>query len=174
MRFAQRLSGQPKHLKTKSSDSDIYRSLIPSVVGMVLCAACLCSTSWAWFTSTASLNMGEIEAATYGADVSVSQMGVRAVSACEKNADGTTTYTFSDAGAYTVKLGYTGTSKTGYCTLEFNGVTYYTPQLTSGSITISVYSTGDQVLVVTPQWGTHPGDATIADGGTIGDATIAS
>ncbi len=173
MRFAQRLSGQPKHLKTKSSDSDIYRSLVPSVVGIVLCAACLCSTSWAWFTSTASLNMGEIEAATYGADVSVSQMGARAVfacekNACEKNADGTTTYTFSDAGAYTVKLGYTGTSKTGYCTLEFNGVTYYTPQLTSGSIIISVYSTGNQVLVVTPQWGTYSGDATIADGGTIG------
>ncbi len=164
MRFVRRLFYQPKHAKAAGGDASIYRSLAPSLAGMALCTVCLCGTSWAWFTATATTSVEAIQTSTYVVDASVND------SKCQKNTDGITSYEFSNAGTYSVVLAPVGTATTGYCVLKFGGDTYYTPQLTTGSMTISVVSAGNQTLTITPQWGTYVYDATIKDGDAIGKA----
>ncbi len=164
MRFVRRLFYQPKHAKATGGDASIYRSLAPSLAGMALCTVCLCGTSWAWFTATAFTSVEAIQTSTYVVDVSVND------SACKKDADGSTPYEFSKAGTYSVVLAPVGTATTGYCVIEFGGDTYYTPQLATGSMTISVVPAGNQTLTITPQWGTCVHDATIKDGDAIGES----
>ena len=180
MRYFRRLFYKPKHAADTGGDYGIYRSLAPSVAGIALCTACLCGTSWAWFTATATTGVESIQTATYSADAKVTAVtdAVQTASladeagavVCEKDADGITTYKFPADGAYSVTLAPAGTAANGYCVISFGNKTYRTPQLTVGSMTIVVYAAADQTLIVAPQWGTYSGDATIIeDGDVIGE-----
>ncbi len=54
MRLFQRLFYQPTHKEKVTNDRSIYRILAPSVLGIFICAICLCGASWAWFTASTS------------------------------------------------------------------------------------------------------------------------
>ncbi len=164
MRIVRRLSSQPKHRDDACGDSSIYRSLAPSVAGMALCAACLCGTSWAWFTATTSAEIETTQSASYTVDVNIT---AGTTASTYENVANTTAYTLP-AGTYTVTLTPTGTATAGYCALGFDGATYYTSQLATSAITFVVYSSGNQELTVTPQWGTYSGEASVGNDATIG------
>ena len=81
--------------------------------------------------------------------------------------NGITTVTFPTAGIYTVTLTPTGTAKTGYCKITFDGTDYYTPQLITESFTFTVNAAANTALTVTPRWGTYSGTVTIQNGDEI-------
>ena len=147
----------------KRSDG-IGHILAPSVIGILLCAVCLCGASWAWFTATTSAGTVKIQSATYTVSVTAKQ-GETDISTTAEN--GITTVTFSAAGTYTVTLTPIGTAKTGYCKITFDGTDYYTPQLIGESFTFTVNAAANTALTVTPQWGTYSGAVTIQNGDEI-------
>ncbi len=151
-----------KHAEKRSDG--IGHILAPSVIGILLCAVCLCGASWAWFTATTSAGTVKIQSATYTVSVTAKQ-GETDISTTAE--DGITTVRFSAAGTYTVTLTPTGTAKTGYCKITFDGTDYYTPQLISESFTLTVGATANTALTVTPQWGTYSGTVTIQSGDEI-------
>lgn len=181
MRYFRRLFYKPKHAADTGDDYGIYRSLAPSVAGIALCTACLCGTSWAWFTATATTGVESIQTASYSADATIASVtdGVQTasladedvVAVCDKGDDGIMTYTFPSDGAYSVMLTPSGTATVGYCKIDLGDDVYYTPQLTAGSMTVIVNATAGQTLTIVPQWGTYSGEATIGDGDTIGESS---
>ncbi len=164
MRLAHKNRYQPKHLARSGDGADIYRALAPSVIGMALCAACLSGTTWAWFTATATTEVATIQAGSY--NVSVTTAG-----ATSTVVDGSVVCTYSSATSETVTLTPDTTVSAGYCTIEFQGNTYYTPQLTSDSFTFTVNANAEDTLKVTPSWGESKNDVTLSANGVIG-ATI--
>ena len=163
-----RLFSMPRHRsiqqKKKEHCDRLPHILAPSVIGIILCTICLCGASWAWFTASTSTGAANIQSATYTVSVTAKQ-GETVISPTIEN--GITTVRFSAAGTYTVTLTPTGTAKTGYCKLTFDGTGYYTPQLVSERFTFTVNAVADTALTVTPQWGTYSGAATIQNGGKI-------
>lgn len=174
MRLFRRLSHQPKGEENIKSDWSIYRILAPSVIGIFICAVCLCGVSWAWFTANVSVEATTIKTASYTVSVTAKDSGNNEITPTTSD-DGAITVTFSSAGAYTVTIApdtSSNTATSGYCTIGFNGTTYYTGQLVTDSFSLTVNTTtGNQTLTVTPQWGTYSGSGqTISSGGSIGTA----
>lgn len=171
MRLFRRLSHQPKGEENIKSDWSIYRILAPSVIGIFICAVCLCGVSWAWFTANVSVEATTIKTASYTVNVTAKDSSDSEITPTTR--DGVTTVTFSSAGAYTVTITpdtSSNTATSGYCTIGLNDTTYYTAQLTSGSLSFTVNATANQTLTVTPQWGTYSGSPTISNNDTIGTA----
>ena len=175
MRYFRRLFHKPKHSVGTSSDCSIYRSLAPSALGIALCVTCLCGTSWAWFTASATAGVESIQTAAL-AVATVTASDSSTVSGA--SVEGGTKYELVSGKAYTVKLA-PGTSQTGYCVIKFGGTTYYTPQLTQSAapngMSITVYaSDANKELIIAPQWGICSYSATIADGSTIGNPAVSA
>lgn len=55
---------------------------------------------------------------------------------------------------YAITIIPTGTAKSGYCKVIFEGAVYYTDQLTKGLLSFTVNTSAESVLTVTPEWGT--------------------
>ncbi len=165
MRFSRQPNYRPKHMADVNGDSGIYRSLGSSVVGMALCAACLCGTSWAWFTASASTEVQAIQAASYAVDVTAT--GANDV----KSTDGGVTVSGTGTYSVTIKPSDDSTASTGYCCVKFGDVDYYTQQLDAGGITFTVNSDEGQALTITSQWGTYSGEASLKDNGVLGEST---
>lgn len=163
MRFSRQPNYRPKHMADVNGDSGIYRSLGSSVVGMALCAACLCGTSWAWFTASSSTEVQAIQAASYS--VVVTATGADKVNSTDSGV------TVSGTGTYsvTIKPSDDSTASTGYCCVKFGDVDYYTQQLDADGITFTVNSAEGEVLSVTSQWGTYAGTASLENNGVLGE-----
>ena len=56
-------SGGKRMQKEKHSDN-IVHILAPSVLGLCICAVCLCGMSWAWFTASTAASATTIRSAT--------------------------------------------------------------------------------------------------------------
>ena len=98
----------------KAAEVNIMRLMLPSILGMLLCAVCLAGTTWAWFTATSSVdkNIG-IEAAKFTVDVKF-----------DSNDDVTRsgdTYNITANKEYQVTLKATGTASEGYCSVTVDG-----------------------------------------------------
>ena len=65
MRLSRRLFYKSKHSEKTTSDCSIYRILAPSVIGIFICAICLCGASWAWFTASTSTGTTAIQSSSY-------------------------------------------------------------------------------------------------------------
>jgi hypothetical protein len=61
---------------TKRRDGNILRLVLPSLLSVALCLACLAGTTWAWFTSTVSGNVATLNAARFSCTIEVQQMDV--------------------------------------------------------------------------------------------------
>ncbi len=107
--------------KKKNSEStekkdDITRLLIPSILGICLCVACLLGSTFAWFSASVTMPSSVIQAADYNVDVAISRNGGEQLS---PSADGSFELSL---GTYEVSLTASGsTMNGGYCILTFNG-----------------------------------------------------
>ena len=171
MRLAHKNRYQPKHLARSAVGADIYRALAPSVLGIVLCAVCLCGTTWAWFTASTSVDVAAISTAKFLVTQKVGG------STTEGGPIDQAEWTLN-AGSNVVTLTPTGTA-TGYCTIEFDGQTYNTGNLINtgnaddDSFTFTVNATQDQKMVIKEHWGNFSGTVNLNSGDTIGMATVA-
>ncbi len=150
-----------KHCKKESSDN-LTAMLLPSILGIILCAFCLVGSTWAWFTASQSTAPQTITAANYDVSVTVT---------LEKNTISSENGIYSlAAGKYTVSFTTVGDATTGYCIVDFDGTEIHTEQIAKGA-SIVFYIDAEQpvTLKITPQWGTstHDINTKIKSGDTI-------
>ncbi len=163
--FLTRLFYKGKYYKKEEKDN-LTAMLLPSILGIILCAVCLMGSTWAWFTATQSTGTQTIQAANYevSAVIKLNDTEIAANNG---------TYTLA-AGTYTVTLTASGDATTGYCVLDFSTEKAYTEQIPKGtSITLTLNMNDPATLEITAVWGTYAGDGKISAEYTYGTASIA-
>lgn len=125
-----------------AAESSVWKMLLPSVLGIIVCTICLAGMTWAWFTSGVQ-SQSTISAKEYSLNETITVQNAK-LGALEKSADGN--YTLAENTTYVVKLKPSVTPKNGgYCMLKItpadgSEAVYYTQALeakTEFSFTIS-------------------------------------
>ena len=146
----------PKHKKV--TEQDMTRSIVASVIGIVVCLICLIGTTWAWYTDTVTSQVITIQAANYDVDVEV------------KGGDTTVppsngTYTLDPSRTYTVTLKAKGTGKTGFCKVTVDDTEKHTaPIAKNGTLSFTVKNCDS--ISFQAIWGTYSGTREIGNGAT--------
>ncbi len=163
MRVYKKVFYKPKHMAPVKRTDGLYHVLAPSVLGIFICAVCLCSASWAWFTASTSTGTTAIQSASYKLLYQVGED----TTATELAADGTT-YSMTE-GNCAITLNATGTTgATGYCSIKVGDETYCTEQILADcTFAFTVKAAAGTEITLTPKWGTYSGTATIQNNGAI-------
>ncbi len=140
--------------------SDTAMSLVmPSVLGICICAVCLAGSSYAWFTASQDVSSGNISSARYEVVSTVTQDDVST-----STRSGQTEYKFYANHTYTVTLKANEDAPTGYCIITFKpsgdgaAVTHITQQFPSAiypsneiEFKVTVYE--DVTMTISSSWG---------------------
>ena len=122
--------------------ASVWKMLLPSFLGIIVCTICLAGMTWAWFTSGVQ-SQSTISAKEYSLNEMITVQNAKS-GALEKSADGN--YTLAENTTYVVKLTPSVAPKSGgYCMLRItpadgSEAVYYTQALkaeTEFSFTIS-------------------------------------
>lgn len=125
-----------------AAESSVWKMLLPSFLGIIVCTICLAGMTWAWFTSGVQ-SQSTISAKEYSLNEMITVQNAKS-GALEKSADGN--YTLAENTTYVVKLTPSVAPKSGgYCMLRItpadgSEAVYYTQALkaeTEFSFTIS-------------------------------------
>ena len=147
--------------RAKSAGGGIWSSLAPSMLGIFICASCLCGVSWAWFNASVASETGAVRSASYTVSVTVTAGGEN-VEVKFKNGKHTATIR---TGEYNVTVTPTGSTKNGYCTVGFGGKEYCAvPKNGDTAITFTVKTGAGGILTLEPHWGAHDEGANMLDG----------
>lgn len=156
-------SGGKRMQKEKHSDN-IVHILAPSVLGLCICAVCLCGMSWAWFTASTAASATTIRSATL-------QIEEVKLDNKELTSDGKGRYTITQkltGGSYALSFKATdsSTATKGFCKISIKignsaETPYYTEDIadkTAHTVTITVnnISNEDVTITVEPIWGSLP------------------
>lgn len=152
-----------KHTTKKKRSDGLMHILAPSVIGIFICAVCLCGVSWAWFTASTSTGTTAIQSSSYMLSY---QVGEDTTATELTEADNTYTLT-ADTTLITLKA--TGTAgATGYCSVKVGNDTYYTEQIfANDTFTFTVDASAGTQITLTPKWGTYSHDDTLHNGYVI-------
>lgn len=154
-----------KHATEEKRSDGLMHILAPSVIGIFICAVCLCGVSWAWFTASTSTGTTQIQSSSYKLSY---QIGEDTTATELTEADNTYTLT-ADKTLITLKA--TGTAgATGYCGIKIGDETYYTEQIfvnNTSDFTFTVNAAAGTEITLTPKWGTYSHDATLHNGDVI-------
>ena len=138
---------KPRHAKEEGGKG-IYRMLAPSLVGMGICAICLCGASWAWFSASVGSGVQTIKSANYQLETVVETKGEDGKTAVEKNENGA--YTIFENTEYTVTLKATGTENaSGYCKVKIGDKEQFTEQIAAGgtfTFKVNLQTNADMLL----------------------------
>ena len=155
---------QSKH--AKPTDENIFRLLLPSIVGILLCLVCLAGTTWAWFSASVQTPPQTITTAHFDISVSIVDGSNEAVI---ETAEGG--YSLSENTAYTVKLTAVGTAREygGYCVVKGGVAPHYTtPLLPGATLSFTLIPDTTAVYTFTAVWGKCSNAADITADCTIG------
>ena len=154
----------------KLTDKAFSRLMLTSVLGILLCIACLCSATWAWFSADVSSNENTLKAGVFDLAVSVTDASAQPVTVTH-SANGAYACSLGTA-VYTVKLAVSEdtTVTKGYCVITINGTAYKTATLEAGvtesiSFTLDVQNAEITVSFM-PSWG-MPAHYDIEEGTTL-------
>lgn len=147
--------------RAKSAGGGIWSSLAPSMLGIFICASCLCGVSWAWFNASVVSETGVVRSASYTVSVAVTS-GSESVEVNFENGRYTATL---DTGEYNVTVTPTGSTKNGYCTVGFGGKEYCAVSKNGDTaITFTIKTEAGGILTLEPHWGTPDESANKLDG----------
>ena len=138
----------------KVTDDALSRSIISSVIGILLCMVCLVGTTWAWYSSSVTSGVSVTEGANFDFSVEIMEP-VEAT-------DGV--YHF-ESGTHTVTLTKNCTATKGFCKVEATktgeetNTSYYIVDFT-GKEFIEFTVKGSGTLKLIPMWGTPTSDYT--------------
>lgn len=134
--------------------------LMPSLLGTVICLACLCSLTWAWFTATQNSGVQPIQSAT--ATVTASLNGtVLGELPIEEGMTGTGTLT----------LHMDGSAQYAYVLIKVGGTKWRTGYLSANKdYTITVNESGAALTLCWGKQDDQSGTAVVENGGSIGTA----
>ncbi len=143
--------------KYQKEKDNITAMLLPSFLGIILCAVCLMGTTFAWFSASQEAQTHTIEAANYSAFVSV-------------DGEAATETIALNVGKHTVQITADGTATTGYFILEYGDWVLHTAQVGKGATISIAFEVNEAVtLKITPQWGfsAKAEEERIKDGDTL-------
>lgn len=156
-------SGGKRMQKEKHSDN-IVHILAPSVLGLCICAVCLCGMSWAWFTASTAASATTIRSATL-------QIEEVKLDNKELTSDGKGRYTITQkltGGSYALSFKATdsSTATKGFCKISIKigdsaETSYYTEDIADKiahtvTITVNNISNENVTITVEPIWGSLP------------------
>lgn len=135
---------------------------LPSVLGLLLSAALLVNTSWAWFVSSVQTSR----------TINIANFLVEAV---VTDVEGTVLYESQEGGyllnsnsAYTVTLIATSTASEGYCIVRCGEQSFYTSQIFKGeALSFTVMPEENMYCTFTPMWGESSEEPGIANGSIL-------
>ena len=148
------------------TDKAFSRFLVTSILSILACIVCLCSTTYAWFSDNAPSNSNKIQTATECLlEVSV----IRANDMVE--------FTDVDKGIilspdeeYQVTLSLPASSSSGYCLISAGAAEYYTdyilrhdeelPKTVTFTLTVAEATN----VTFTPRWGIYSGESSVIEG----------
>ena len=157
-------SGGKRMQKEKHSDN-IVHILAPSVLGLCICAVCLCGMSWAWFTASTAASATTIRSATL-------QIEEVKLDNKELTSDGNGRYTITErltknsSYALSFKATKNSTATKGFCKISIKigdsaETSYYTEDIAdkkAHTVTITVNNISKEGVTITvePIWGSLP------------------
>lgn len=171
-------SGGKRMQKEKHSDN-IVHILAPSVLGLCICAVCLCGMSWAWFTASTAASATTIRSATL--QIEDVKLGDK-----ELTPDGNGRYTSTEQlteDSYTLSFKATdsSTATKGFCKISIKigdsaETSYYTEDIADKkahtvTITVNNISNEDVTITVEPIWGQNMKPTTTIEIKGTGDQT---
>lgn len=155
----------------KLTDKAFSRLMLTSVLGILLCIACLCSATWAWFSTDVSSDQNTLSAGNFDLVVSVQELDSAPPVSVDGSADGAY-FCSLNGGRYSVSISISQdtTVTKGYCIITVNGVPYKTAPLVAGetdtiSFTLDV-SDAQIGVFFDPSWGL-PAHYDVENGGTL-------
>ncbi len=153
-------------MENKKDQVNIYRMLLPCLLGIFFCAVCLVGSSFAWFSANQTAPAEPIQSASYKVDVSI--VGPEATAPLF---DGQS-YTLAP-GSYTVTLTAGGTATNGYCVVTLGGEELYTQQFAQESIAFTVNVNANTTMKILSCWGTsiRHDNPDISGGTVLGELT---
>lgn len=156
-------SGGKRMQKEKHSDN-IVHILAPSVLGLCICAVCLCGMSWAWFTASTAASATTIRSATL--QIEDVKLGNEKLTS-----DGNGGYTITQkltGGSYALSFKATdsSTATKGFCKISIKigdsaETSYDTEDIADKiahtvTVTVNNISNEDVTITVEPIWGSLP------------------
>ena len=154
----------------KLSDKAFARMLLTSVLCVVLCLVCLCSTTYAWFSDSVQGNNNQIQAANACLlSVSVYKEGAEEAVA---TVDTQNAVKLECEGTYTVTITLPKESASGYLVLTVGGQEYYSDYLqrndnTDQTLTFTLNVATVQHVTFTARWGIYSGKIHVSDKGSL-------
>ena len=149
----------------KLTDKAFSRLVVTSIIGILFCIVCLCSTTYAWFADNAPSQSNEIKIAEDCLlEVVVTKDG-EAIADIEDGVE------LQAGESYVVTLTLPADTASGYCVmLAANRVNYYSdyilrhngPDDQTLSFELMVEET--QTVVFTPHWGIYARESDVVDG----------
>lgn len=150
----------------KLTDKAFSRLLVTSILGILVCVACLCSTTWAWFTGSAEGKDNQIKMA----DNCLLTVTVTASGETLENIE--SGVALATGVTYVVTLSSPADTGSGYCLIKTATDTYYTDYIArhtgetqTRTFTVTVEET--QTVAFIPRWGIYASECDVADGGTL-------
>ncbi len=162
---------QNNNAKTeKLTDKAFYRLVITSILGIVVCIFCLCSTTWAWFADKAPSNANEIKTAKE------CLLSIAVYDGADTNREAP--LALDDEGdvelvglkEYRVVLTLPKDSASGYCIITAGENTYYSDYIVSHTdeqpreVEFTVISNKDQTVRLVSHWGIYTRDSDVKNG----------
>lgn len=156
-------SGGKRMQKEKHSDN-IVHILAPSVLGLCICAVCLCGMSWAWFTASTAASATTIRSATL--QIEDVKLGNKKLTSDGKGRYTITQKLTGDSYALSFKATDSSTATKGFCKISIKigdsaETSYYTEDIADKiahavTITVNNISKEDVTITVEPIWGSLP------------------
>ena len=172
MRLYSKMFDKADREKVLKRSEGISHMLAPSIIALCVCVVCLCGASWAWFTATATAGTEAVKASEYqlyfvdkeeSKDDEIPENG----------------YNITVNSNYEVTLKAQGTTgASGYAIVKVGTASFYTDQIKAGeTYSFTITATEETAVNFTAKWGScssRTASNTIANGGTIGDASNAA
>ena len=163
---------EKRDMKTeKLTDRAFSRLMLTSILGILLCVACLCSTTFAWFTDSTP-SEGNVVQMADGCLLTVTVTDGN--STVQTVAFGESREMTLEAGvAYTVTLSLPQDSASGYCLITAGGVTYRSDYILSHSeseaktVSFILQAATAQTVVFTSRWGVYAAESSVQNGSLL-------
>ena len=154
--------------REKLSDKAFARLAITSILGILVCIICLCSTTYAWFTGSVQGNSNKIQTA----DACLLSVSVYKDGAEKAIIDTENSATLECEGTYTVTLTLPKESSSGYLVITVDGQDYYSDYLqrndnTDQTLTFTLNLVTAKSVTFTARWGIYSGDCPVKNGETL-------
>lgn len=162
----------------KLTDKAFLRLIITSVLAIVFCLVCLCSTTWAWFTESQESASNSIKSANCMLEITVSNVNDANETTVIAFEMGETELDLTSGNKYSVVLAIPDDSASGYCIIKIidgdtnseNDVKLYSQAVSNNGspytreLNFSIVAEADAKVKIVPCWGIYSGNADIEEG----------